>query len=222
MYKGKARILKLRQELISERATSMLPFQSVFTEQSIFRTILARISNRERKRHFWSELAFFKTFSRLFQFAEKVKCRRISQRSFSWGPHSSLEREKPEIKARKFFWFANKIWNIGYCLFVGCVFLCKWWPQIGVLRQEIQVFRGHAILFSGKGELFFFLLDRCLQLWCPLVWNVYKEIASFRKSRRTSETCLKQRVFYADTVVYRRRSNDEAQHGRGDKGTRAD
>ena len=32
--------------------------------------------------------------SRLFQFVENVNCRRISPELISWGPHSSLDREK--------------------------------------------------------------------------------------------------------------------------------
>ena len=44
---------------------------------------------------------FFNLFSRLFQFAENGKCRRISLGLISWGPHSSLEREK-EIRRRLF------------------------------------------------------------------------------------------------------------------------
>ena len=43
----------------------------------------------------------FQTLSRLFQFAENGKCRRISLELISWGPHSSLEREK-EIRRRLF------------------------------------------------------------------------------------------------------------------------
>ena len=39
--------------------------------------------------------------SRLFQFSENGKCRRISLELISWGPHSSLEREK-EIRRRLF------------------------------------------------------------------------------------------------------------------------
>ena len=37
---------------------------------------------------------FFQTLSRLFQFAENVKCRQISLELISWGPHSSLARKK--------------------------------------------------------------------------------------------------------------------------------
>ena len=37
---------------------------------------------------------FFKTLSRLFQIAGNVKCRRISLKWISWGPHSSFKREK--------------------------------------------------------------------------------------------------------------------------------
>ena len=44
---------------------------------------------------------FFQSLSRLFQFAENGKCRRISLELISWGPHSSLEREK-EIRRRLF------------------------------------------------------------------------------------------------------------------------
>ena len=44
---------------------------------------------------------FFQTLLRLFQFAENGKCRRISLELISWGPHSSLEREK-EIRLRLF------------------------------------------------------------------------------------------------------------------------
>ena len=33
-----------------------------------------------------------------------------------------------------------------------CFFLCEWWPEVGVLRLEVQVYQGHAILFSFKGE----------------------------------------------------------------------
>ena len=36
----------------------------------------------------------FQTLSRLFQFAVNGKCRQISLELISWGPHSSLEREK--------------------------------------------------------------------------------------------------------------------------------
>ena len=36
----------------------------------------------------------FQTLSRLFQFAENVKCGRISQRVVYWGPQSSLERQR--------------------------------------------------------------------------------------------------------------------------------
>ena len=51
----------------------------------------------------------FQTFSRLFQFTEKVKCRRISLGLFSWGPHLSLERENPaKTKAREFFYSQAK------------------------------------------------------------------------------------------------------------------
>ena len=46
-------------------------------------------------------IPFFQTLSRLFQFAENGKCRRISLELISWGPHSSLEREK-EIRRRLF------------------------------------------------------------------------------------------------------------------------
>ena len=44
---------------------------------------------------------FFQSLSRLFQFAENGKCRRISLELISWGLHSSLEREK-EIRCRLF------------------------------------------------------------------------------------------------------------------------
>ena len=46
--------------------------------------------------HFLSDVlvAFASSSSRLFQFAENNKCRRISLELISWGPHSSLEREK--------------------------------------------------------------------------------------------------------------------------------
>ena len=49
----------------------------------------------------------FSNFSRLLQFAENVKCRRISLGLISWGPHySSLERER-EI-GRRLFTFSIK------------------------------------------------------------------------------------------------------------------
>ena len=44
---------------------------------------------------------FFQTSSRLFLFAENVKCRWISGELISWGPHSSLERER-KIRRRLF------------------------------------------------------------------------------------------------------------------------
>ena len=50
---------------------------------------------------FKKEFPFFQSLSRLFQFAENDKCRRISMELISWGPHSSLEREK-EIRRRLF------------------------------------------------------------------------------------------------------------------------
>ena len=36
----------------------------------------------------------FQTLSRLFQFAENVYCGLISLELISWGPHSSLKRER--------------------------------------------------------------------------------------------------------------------------------
>ena len=36
----------------------------------------------------------FLTLSHLFQFVENVKCKQISLELNSWGPHSSLERER--------------------------------------------------------------------------------------------------------------------------------
>ena len=44
---------------------------------------------------------FFQSLSRLFQFAENGKCRRISLELISRGPYSSLKREK-EIRRRLF------------------------------------------------------------------------------------------------------------------------
>ena len=43
--------------------------------------------------------AIFQTLSRLFQFPENVKCRRISLELISWGPHSSFGRER-KIRCR--------------------------------------------------------------------------------------------------------------------------
>ena len=48
-----------------------------------------------------SENLTFKMNSRLFQFAENGKSRRISLELISWGAHSTLEREK-EIRRRSF------------------------------------------------------------------------------------------------------------------------
>ena len=39
-------------------------------------------------------IPLFQSLSCLLQFAENGKCRRISLEMISWGPHSSLEREK--------------------------------------------------------------------------------------------------------------------------------
>ena len=39
-------------------------------------------------------LSFFQILSRLFQFAENVKCRRISLELISWGPHSRFKRKR--------------------------------------------------------------------------------------------------------------------------------
>ena len=52
-----------------------------------------KVPDREL-RHFEKAFAFFQTLSRLFQSAENVKCRQISLELISWGPHSSLERER--------------------------------------------------------------------------------------------------------------------------------
>ena len=45
--------------------------------------------------------SFFQTLCRLFQFAENVKCRRISLEFTSWEPHSSVETER-KIRYRLF------------------------------------------------------------------------------------------------------------------------
>ena len=39
-------------------------------------------------------LNVYQTLSRLFQFTENLKCRRIFLEFISWRPHSSLERER--------------------------------------------------------------------------------------------------------------------------------
>ena len=46
-------------------------------------------------------IALYQTLSRLFQFAENVKCRRISLELIYWAPHLSLERER-KIRRRLF------------------------------------------------------------------------------------------------------------------------
>ena len=43
-------------------------------------------------------LNVYQTLSRLFQFAENVKCRQISLDLISWGPHLSLERERKFLR----------------------------------------------------------------------------------------------------------------------------
>ena len=40
-------------------------------------------------------ISVFQTWSSLFQFAENIQYRQISLELISWGPHSSLERERP-------------------------------------------------------------------------------------------------------------------------------
>ena len=45
--------------------------------------------------------AFLKTLSRLFRFAENVKCRQIFQEFISWGPYSNSEGER-KIRRRLF------------------------------------------------------------------------------------------------------------------------
>ena len=59
------------------------------------------VSNRQQKRQFWNEFPSSQSLSRLFQFAENGNCSWISLELISWGPHSSLEREK-EIRRRLF------------------------------------------------------------------------------------------------------------------------
>ena len=56
--------------------------------------ICRRRQGLQRKRHFEKAFTFIQTLFRLFQSAENVKCRRISLELISWGPHSSLERER--------------------------------------------------------------------------------------------------------------------------------
>ena len=50
---------------------------------------------------------FFQTLSRLFQFAENVKCGRISLELISWGPDSSLERAR-KVRRRLFTFSINR------------------------------------------------------------------------------------------------------------------
>ena len=60
-----------------------------------------RHRRQHRKRHFLNEFALRQTLSLLCQFAENAKCRRIFHESTSWGPHSSIERER-KIRRRVF------------------------------------------------------------------------------------------------------------------------
>ena len=55
---------------------------------------LASTTATEAKPSFLKRIRFIQTLSRLFQFAENVKCRRISLEWISWGRRSSLERER--------------------------------------------------------------------------------------------------------------------------------
>ena len=57
--------------------------------------------NRSENFSFKMNSPFFQSLSRLFQFTENGKCRRISLELISWGLPSSLEREK-EIRRRLF------------------------------------------------------------------------------------------------------------------------
>ena len=60
----------------------------------------------------------FQTFPRLFQFAWNVKWGRISLELISWGPPSSLERER---KIRRRFFTSSMKREIGHFHVVVCI-----------------------------------------------------------------------------------------------------
>ena len=110
----------------------------------------------------FSQGTFFQTFSLLFQFAVKVKCRQISLGLFSCGPHLSLERGNPaKTKAREIFLFASKVWNIGYCLFVGCVYCVNGGQKSVFYGTKFRCIRVMPFYFLFK-EKYIFLSFRSM------------------------------------------------------------
>ena len=72
----------------------LFPFQSIGyiladTSAQMFQSLFWRLC-----RCFWQAGWPCKTLSRIFHFAENVKCRQISLELISWGPHSSLARKE--------------------------------------------------------------------------------------------------------------------------------
>ena len=55
---------------------------------------------QQQGRHFKNKFAFVHTLLRLFQFAEKVKCRRICLEFISWGPPQLRLQKERKIRRR--------------------------------------------------------------------------------------------------------------------------
>ena len=100
---------------------------------------------------------FFQTFARLSQFAEKVKWRRIFLELFFLRTPIKFRKRKPQLRQKQGNFLIRKQSLEYTMLLLVCwlCFLCEWWPKIGVLRHEVQVYQGHAILFSFYRELNF-------------------------------------------------------------------
>ena len=67
----------------------------------ILRSLAPKSATAARTSLYEKAFAFFKTLPRLFKSAENVRCRQISLELISWGPHSSLEKER-KIRCRRF------------------------------------------------------------------------------------------------------------------------
>ena len=114
---------------------------------------------QQRKRHFWNELAFFKPY-RVYSNSLKMQ---ISLELISWGPHSSLERERKFH--RRLFTFSTKR-------------KIRHFHVVVVLQQQRNVEKSVMHVQTCCFDVSLFAVDvvvaktpHCLPCKCKMLWS---------------------------------------------------
>ena len=139
---------------------------------------------------------FFQKLAHFFHFAEKVKCRRLSLELISWGPYSSLERErkirrclsvvftssiKREIRYSQELVVQRRQWNVQKKVWCTC--------KIFVLLYKAIVFLTFSLPLPSPTSLLKLPIGLRLYL---LTSQTFEVLSMEQDARKSPQECQEQ------------------------------